>query len=690
MGCLSEEQPRSSSSASAKEYFSIFGQIAQLKYEQRGPLRIFDGDILLDPPLSEAEIGKADHASVREVSVNGVARDALWPRAIIPYVIADDFDAPKRVYDAIKDWHDKTNIRFVEHTNQSNYVFIKSNEEGCWAHVGFSYRSRVINVDSSCLTGSVIHELGHTAGLWHEHTREDRDKHITVHFDRIEDTKVSNFEKASERGLKAQMIGPYNVDSIMHYGSYAFSKDGKPTITRVDGRTIRANRSGLHSLDAEHINELYDQIIGCFAGHNFDDDFCSTKCPCSEGQGHCTHYYECQAGLICVPEGARNQYGSAVAACQKAAITVPEEGARLESAKQTFRWSGGADEYWLYIGSKPGTHDLLDSGSLALATSYKAEGLPLDGRTLYVQLWFRRDGDWHSTETTYLAHQRQGAVDVAMTSPATSATITKSEVTFSWLGEADAYWLYVGTSKGAKDIWDSGNLNGAKSNTVSGIPLDGTPLWVTLFYRVDGSWKSNDYQYTTGPCTDCGVAVELVSPTPQSELSGAKQTFRWQGTAEKYWLYVGLKKGGKDLFDSGSIPAETLSYEVAGLPVDGSTLHVQLWYRVNQDWKSKEYTFQACANCGPKEPTITSPASSSTLQGSSQTFSWQGVAEEYWIYIGSRPGKSDYYDSGSLRLATSHQASGLPTDGSTVYVRLWFRRNSKWLSIDSSFTAAQL
>ncbi len=43
--------------------------------------------------------------------------------------------------------------------------------------------------------GTVVHELMHAVGFYHEHSRYDRDKYVTVHFGNVKAGRQHNFDK---------------------------------------------------------------------------------------------------------------------------------------------------------------------------------------------------------------------------------------------------------------------------------------------------------------------------------------------------------------------------------------------------------------------------------------------------------------------------------------------------------------
>ena len=92
---------------------------------------------------------------------------------------------------------------------------------------------------------------------------------------------------------------------------------------------------------------------------------------------------------------------------------------------------------------------------------------------------------------------------------------------------------------------------------------------------------------------------------------------------------------------------------------------------------------------GTARAAITSinPSDGSTLTAASQSFSWTGTGvTEYWLYVGTSEGGQDILNSGSLGTSTSTIVNGLPTDGSTVYVRLFHFEEGNWLSTDFTYT----
>jgi len=293
------------------------------------------------------------------------------------------------------------------------------------------------------------------------------------------------------------------------------------------------------------------------------------------------------------------------------------------------------------------------------------------------------EGSYHAADnrktinnTAYtVANFRISGGTPSMTSPTPGSTLSGATETFSWSdngASVSEYWLYIGTTGvGSKDILDS-SQGTSTSATVSGLPTDGSTVYVRFWYKISGSWLSQDYTYTAFAG---GGTPGITSPTPGSTLSGATETFTWSdngASVSKYWLYIGSSVGASDIHNSGDLGTAT-STSVSGLPTDGSTVYVRLWYQISGSWLFQDYTYTAFTAGGT--PGITSPTPGSTLSGATETFTWSdngASVSKYWLYIGSSVGGKDIHDSGDLGTATSTSVSGLPTDGSTVYVRFWY------------------
>lgn len=94
-------------------------------------------------------------------------------------------------------------------------------------------------------------------GLYHEHNRPDRDEHIEILTENIQQGLESAFDKIAPG--RSNLLGyGYDYASIMHYSEYAFSGNNQKTIRAKDPTIPFGNAEELSPLDICKVIELYN------------------------------------------------------------------------------------------------------------------------------------------------------------------------------------------------------------------------------------------------------------------------------------------------------------------------------------------------------------------------------------------------------------------------------------------------
>jgi hypothetical protein len=284
---------------------------------------------------------------------------------------------------------------------------------------------------------------------------------------------------------------------------------------------------------------------------------------------------------------------AAFGAGAKGVMQTPIPGSTFGGTSATFTWSAGsgASAYWIDVGNVAGGDQYYQSGNLGNVLTTTVNGLPSNGSTVYVTLYSLVSGTWLSNVYTYTAYSLGSAAGV-LTTPTPGSVLTSGTVTFGWTAGAgaSAYWLDVGNVAGGDQYYQSGNLGGALSTTVSGLPTDGSTIYATLYSLIGGQWTANAYSYTALNAT--GGLATIQTPIPGSTLSGTAATFTWSadGNATAYWLDVGTEAGGDEYYQSGNL-GNVLTTTVNNLPANGSTIYATLYSYVGGQWLSNPVTY---------------------------------------------------------------------------------------------------
>ena len=230
---------------------------------------IFEGDIVL-------RFNPHDRAAI-------LLTGSKWSNGVVPYKFIEPIDSE----DAFSDVHkqlirsamdyieeqscttfvelDNSDDNDVENNQVQDYVGITTHR-GCSAELGRQRGYNQLSLDTSyCMDhGTIVHELMHSLGFIHEHSRVDRDEHIEILWENIAEQYKKDFQIYSSADID-HLGFEYDLRSVMHYESSAGAIESdsqtlKPLDASISDRELGLGKKlgYLTQLDKLKLNKFYE------------------------------------------------------------------------------------------------------------------------------------------------------------------------------------------------------------------------------------------------------------------------------------------------------------------------------------------------------------------------------------------------------------------------------------------------
>jgi len=247
---------------------------------------MIEGDMEHDPDQMSAYMEQMEKAGNTFAAIKTNLLLTNGKADTIKYYIDPQISgATNAIRDAINDYQRYTCIRFSKQSGRPRgpHIFFTTGS-GCSSPVGRGRSGNSIRLARGCWRkGTIIHEIGHSIGLFHEQSRPDRDDFVTINLHNVVDRAIFNFNKMRSDQWDSKGTA-YDYDSVMHYGTYFFSKNRQMTIVTKNSRDQKriGNRSGFSDTDKVQINKMY-----CSGGSGSGVNGGST---CADKDSRCRHW----------------------------------------------------------------------------------------------------------------------------------------------------------------------------------------------------------------------------------------------------------------------------------------------------------------------------------------------------------------------------------------------------------------
>ncbi|XP_054711312.1 astacin-like metalloprotease toxin 1 [Uloborus diversus] len=217
-------------------------------------------DEFVPNPLENPDLFGGDMVGIDFKDRNAIPGFQLrWPAGEVAYEIDPSVaQHTDKILDAMKHYEEKSCVVFKKRTLERNYIRIFSGK-GCYSNVGMIGGQQPVSLGPGCIfKGTIVHELGHALGFYHEQNRSDRDDFLIIYWDNIKEGLEDQFTKLQRH--QNQLLDTFDYNSVMLYGNTAFSKDGKSNtmVARTGVKLYETyDKPGLSDSDVKRVRKMY-------------------------------------------------------------------------------------------------------------------------------------------------------------------------------------------------------------------------------------------------------------------------------------------------------------------------------------------------------------------------------------------------------------------------------------------------
>jgi hypothetical protein len=225
------------------------GPMTTVHFKVEDGLAVAFGDQILGVPVSDDPITDG---------YNKPAAPKPWLRPEIPYAISPDLRNPERVELALQHLRENTVVNFIPLTNQKDGIVFESGEANCKSYLGRIGGLQPIKLSIQCGWVEIVHEVMHSLGFIHEHSRTDRDQYVEVVWENVQDEFKSQFAMVPSDLMILVKGFPFDYHSVMLYPPNLFAKiSTEPTLKPKRDEPVAPSDRGLSQHDIERINQLF-------------------------------------------------------------------------------------------------------------------------------------------------------------------------------------------------------------------------------------------------------------------------------------------------------------------------------------------------------------------------------------------------------------------------------------------------